>query len=175
MYYQRSDMTEDIKKLKEQLKESDRSLRASAAEELADLDTPQAIEVLINALKIEEDPIILELLIRLLGEVGARDAVPLIIELLDTKEEDVLDQCIEALSDLADEENAVEIYVALDNLERNVEDFSMRNNIQTHIEHILPFLRTFIMDSYSRIKELEAEVQKYKAAETGKKSIKSKK
>ena len=168
-------MTEDIKKLEEQLKENDRSLRASAAEETADIDTPQAIEVLINALKIEEDPIILELLIRLLGEVGARDAVPLVIELLSTKEEDVLEQCIEALSDLADEENAVEIYMALDSLERSVEDFGVRNNIQTHIEHILPLLRTFIMDSYTRIKELEAEVQKLKAVESGKKTTKSKK
>jgi HEAT repeat protein len=168
-------MSEDIKKLKEQLKDSDRSLRASAAEELADMDTPQAIEILINALKIEEDPIILELLIRLLGEVGARDAVPLIIDLLNTKEEDVQDQCIEALSDLADEENAVEIYMALDSLERSVEDFSMRNNIQTHIEHILPLLRTFIIESYTKIKELEEEIQKIKAADTVKKPAKTKK
>ncbi|MBN1232464.1 MAG: HEAT repeat domain-containing protein [Candidatus Coatesbacteria bacterium] len=151
-------MATDISRLKKQLKEKDRSLRASAAEELADIETPEAINALLETLNEEKDPYIIELLIRLLGEAGASEAVSVIITLLNHEDEDVVEQCLDALSDLADEENAIDIFLSLDELERNVDDMQLRNNIQNHIEHVLPFLRTFIIESRNRIKELENKV-----------------
>lgn len=93
-----------IEPLLKLLSDPDPDIRATTAEYLADLDFPEVVNGLIEALGKEEDTDVKETIIESIGFVGNDEVVSQLAQLLNSEEdEDVRITIIEALGDIASE------------------------------------------------------------------------